>query len=127
MVSSQGSMAARPDLPAWCVRLICELDAADHRAEAVAGNLSLSQLNWQPSPGVWSVGQCLEHLRKGNEEVVAAVSAALEGRPQKRVDEITLGWLTRSFIRTYIAPNPGGKRAKAPKKIEPVQQIGPGT
>jgi hypothetical protein len=69
------------------------------------------------------VGQCLEHLRKGNEQILPALCAALEGRPQRRVDEITLGWFTRSFIRAYLAPNPGGTRARAPKKIQPGKQI----
>jgi uncharacterized damage-inducible protein DinB len=25
-------------------------------------NLSLTQLNWKPAPGSWSIGQCLDHL-----------------------------------------------------------------
>ena len=53
--------------------------------------------------------------------MVPLLSAALKGQPHGPVEEITLGW----FIRTYIAPNPGGKRAKAPKKIEPARQVEP--
>jgi hypothetical protein len=45
-------------------------------------------------------------------------------RPQRSaVHEITLSRFSRWFIRNYIAPNPGGTRARAPKKIEPAQQV----
>src|SRR5690349_16706160 len=32
------------------------------------GGLSVEQLNWKPAPESWSVGQCLDHLVKSNEE-----------------------------------------------------------
>jgi hypothetical protein len=32
------------------------------------GGLSRDQLNWKPAPDSWSVGQCLDHLIKSNEE-----------------------------------------------------------
>ena len=107
----------------WSWRLISELDAADRRAESVAKGLSVVQLNWQPRQGAWSVGQCLEHLRLGNEILLPRISAALDGRQRGPVEEITLGWFSRWFIRTYIAPNPEGTRARAPRKIEPAKQV----
>ena len=117
------STPADCDLPNWSLRLISELNDADRRATSVAGGLNVIQLNWRPTPAAWSVGQCLEHLRIGSEILLPAISAALEGRHRRPVDEITLGWLSRWFIRTYIAPNPGGARARAPRKIEPAQQV----
>jgi hypothetical protein len=110
-------------LPNWSSRLISELDGADRRAESVAKGLSAAQLNWQPRQGAWSVGQCLEHLRIANEVLLPAISIALAGRQSRTVDEISLGWFSRWFIRTYIAPNPGGTRARAPRKIEPAKQV----
>src|SRR5204862_6103849 len=103
MLSWQVSTTADSILPNWSLRLISALDAADRRAESVAKGLSPVQLNWQPRPGVWGVGQCLEHLRIGNETLVPAISAALEGRQPGRVDDIRLGWFSRWFIRNYIA------------------------
>jgi hypothetical protein len=93
----------------------------------------ISRKGPQPQPtqlaaqaDAWSIGQCLEHLRVGNEVVLPEISAALEGRPPRNTaDEITLGWFARYFIRTYIAANPGGKRAKAPLKIQPASQVDP--
>jgi DinB family protein len=125
MVSWQVSTTADSTLPQWSIRLLSALDAADCRAESVAMGLSPAQLNWQPKPGVWSVGQCLEHLRIGNEILVPAISAALASRPPGRVDDIRLGWFSRWFIRNYIAPNPGGARARAPRKIEPGKHVDP--
>jgi hypothetical protein len=107
----------------WPARLISELDDADRRANSVAGGLSRAQLNWQPSPGAWSVGQCLEHLRMTNEVYLPAIAAALENRERKPVGELHLGSFSRWFIRNYIAPNPGGTKARAPKKIVPVPQV----
>jgi len=104
----------------------CELDAVDRRAESVASGLSPSQLNWQPRPGAWSVGQCLDHLNLVNEIMVPQLAATLKGRPREPVEEITPGRISAWFIRTYIAPNPGGARARAPKKIVPSVQIEPG-
>lgn len=37
--------------PAWSVRLIAELDAADQRAQALLAGITPEQLNCQPQPG----------------------------------------------------------------------------
>jgi DinB superfamily len=110
-------------LPAWSLRLISELASADLRTEAVANGLSLEQLNWRLWPGAWSIGQCIEHLRIANDVYLPSISAALQGREQARVQEIRLSRFSRWFIRNYIAPNPEGARAMAPKKIEPGIQV----
>ena len=112
-------------MPKWSFRILSELEAAERRAESVAAGLSTSQLNWQPGDGAWSVGQCLDHLRAGTEIMTPLLSAALAGRPRETVEEITLGWFSGWFIRTYIAANPGGARARAPKKIEPGSRVEP--
>src|SRR5690349_7673269 len=97
--------------------------AADRRAERIAKGLSAEQLNWRVRSDTWSVGQCLEHLHIANEVVLPAITIALEGQQRSPVHEITLGRLSRWFIRNYIAPNPEGTRARAPKKIEPSKQV----
>jgi hypothetical protein len=101
------------------------LDASDRRAESLANGLSPAQLNWRPSPDSWSIGQCLEHLRAGKEILAPAISAALAGHEHGRVEEIALGWFSGWFLRTYIAPNPGGKRAQAPRSLQPASQVDP--
>ena len=119
------STTADSALPAWSLRLISELDAADRKAESVAKGLSTAQLNWQPKQGTWSIGQCLEHLHIANEVYLPAISAALDGRLHTTVQEVRLGRFSRWFIQHYIAPNPAGTRARAPKKIEPAKHVEP--
>jgi hypothetical protein len=102
---------------AWTTRLLAELNASDQRAVALAQPLNLQQLNWQPGPGQWSIGQCLEHLAVTNEVYGAAISEALAAAPQGFTGEIHPGWFARYFIREYIAPSEKQTRHKAPPKI----------
>lgn len=102
-----------------------ELDAADRRATALAGTLTSPQLNWTPGPGEWSVGQCLDHLCVASEVYLPPMSSALAGSRLAPVAEITPGWFGRFFIRTYIEPSAGTRRAKAPKKIAPRAHVEP--
>lgn len=107
-------------LPAWAQRLLQELAASDARAAAIAKPLTPEQLNWKPTPGKWSVGQCLEHLAISNEVYLGPIADALAGPPSGTVDDITPGWFGRWFIRNYIAPSAHTRRARAPKTIAPV-------
>ena len=107
-------------VPPWCVRITFELDAADARANAIAGGLTADQLNWKPGAGAWSVGQCVEHLCRSNEVYVAAIAESLGVAPTGAVDEIAPGWFGRWFIRTYIEPTPLERRARAPRKTAPI-------
>jgi hypothetical protein len=109
--------------PPWCLRLMSELNAADAHATALATALTPQQLNWKPSPGEWSVGQCLEHLYNTNEVYLPAISDSLVGRPQATVQDITPGWFGQWFIRNYIEPSSKTRRARAPKTIMPGAQV----
>jgi len=118
-------MAADLALPAWALRLVSEINAADLRAESVAKGLSSEQLNWCPRQNAWSVGQCVEHLRITNEIYLPPISAALNRGVHGKVHEISLGWFPRWFIKNYIGPAPNARRTQAPKKIRPGTQVEP--
>ena len=118
-------MTAESALPAWAVRLVSELHAADLRADSVAKELSSEQLNWPPRQNAWSIGQCLEHLRMTNEIYLPAISIALNKGVQTKVDQISLGWFSRWFIRNFVGPDPNAPRVQAPKKIQPDKQVEP--
>jgi len=107
-------------VPPWYVRITSELDAADACANAVAGGLTVDQLNWKPRPGAWSVGQCVEHLCRSNEVYALAIAESLGVAPTGAVDEIAPGWFGRWFIRTYIEPTTQQRRARAPRKTAPI-------
>jgi hypothetical protein len=105
------------------VQLIDELDTSDRRATDLARGLSSEQLNWKPAADVWSLGQCLHHLYVTNEVYVPAIAQSLDDRAPSPVQEIAPGWLGGWFIRTYIEPSPRSKKARAPRKIAPAQQV----
>ena len=109
--------------PAWPPRLAFELSANDQSAQALIAGLTEEQLNWQPSPGAWSVGQCLEHLCITNEAYLPRITAALEGKPDSPVEQITPGALEGWFIRSFIEPSPKTRRAPAPGKIRPGTRV----
>ena len=75
--------------PRWKPRLLAALDAADRRAQALAGSLTAAQLNWRADAASWSIGQCLDHLRVTNEVYVKAMEPALRVSPLGLADEIT--------------------------------------
>jgi len=125
MVAILLPMSTRIDtpLPAWSVRLVDELEASDQRTKDLVGGFTQEQLNWQPQPTAWSVGQCLEHLCITNEAYLPAISSSLEGQRSAIVQEIMPGWFGRWFLRSYIEPSPQTKRAPAPKKIVPGSRV----
>lgn len=108
---------------AWSVQLIAELDVIDQRTEELTAGITVEQLNWQPAPAAWSMGQCFEHLCLGNEVYLPAIAAALEGKRPSPVQQITPGWFARWFMRSFIEPSPATKRASAPKKIVPGSHV----
>ena len=107
----------------WTAPLLADLDAADKRATALAHELSVADLNWQPAPGRWSIGQCIDHLAITNEVYLAAIADTLTNAPVQPVGEITPGWFGRFFIRNYMEPTDKTRRAPAPGKIRPRLQV----
>ena len=110
-------------LAPWSHRLSRELDASDQRANAVSAELTEEQLNWRAAPGTWSIGQCLEHLCIANELYLASIARALDHAATAPVPEISHGWFARWFIRSFIEPSSQTKRAPAPRKIVPGEQV----
>lgn len=109
--------------PAWPAQLISELDTSDQRAKELIAGLTAEQLNWHPTAGAWSIGQCLEHLCITNEIYVPAVASAVTSKAGPAVEEITPGWFGRWFIRSFIEPSPVTRRASAPRKIVPSSTV----
>jgi hypothetical protein len=111
--------------PRWCARLIADFSAADTRATTLAARLTRERVNWKPRPDAWSIGQCLQHLAISNDLYIDAIEAAMTRNLTTTgpVDEIAIGALSRWFIRSYIAPSPQTKRARAPKRIVPAAAI----
>jgi hypothetical protein len=116
--------AQRALQPVWDVRLCESLNGSDEDAKGLVAELTEEQLNWQPAPGSWSVGQCLEHLYITNEAYLPAIVEALGEEPDAPVEQIVPGWFGGWFLRNFIEPSPQGKRAPAPPKIRPTARVG---
>src|SRR5262245_25061994 len=100
--------------PPWSQRLLTEIDQSELRAKALAGSLTVAQLNGRAEPGEWSIGQCLDHLRIANDVYAPPIERSLHANPTGPVNEITPGWFGRYFIRTVIEPSPTTTKGKAP-------------
>ena len=109
----------------WAVRLAQGIADNNRFAGSLVAGLTQKQLNWQPAPGSWSVGQCVEHLCATNNSYLTPIREALAGRADSPADEIHPGWFARWFLRNFVEPSPGGKHAKAPAKIQPAPQVEP--
>lgn len=105
-----------------------ELNGLINAAKSVAedaktffGNLNVTQLNWQPNAESWSVGLCLEHLIKTNEEMLGAAQSHIDRTHRKTIFErLALG---SNFFGNYVlkAVQPETKtKLKAPKVFRPV-------
>jgi hypothetical protein len=108
----------------WHVRLVEDLKENDEAAKKLLEGLSEEQLNWQPAPGSWSVGQCLEHLCITNEAYLPAIVGVLRDKPDAPVEQIVPGWFGGWFLRNFVEPSPQTKRAGAPAKIRPTARVG---
>ena len=108
---------------AWSARLSFELNGIDQAVQELVSRLNVDQLNWQPAPGAWSIGQCVEHLCITNEKYLAAMEKALEKKPDAPVEEIRPGWTSRWFLKNFVEPSPAGKTVPAPGKIRPASHV----
>jgi hypothetical protein len=97
-----------------------EGNAAEVRAKF--GALSKEQLNWKPSSESWSVGQCFDHLIKGDAGILEKAEAIISGEHKTTLAE-RLPFLPKffgNFLLKAVAPeNP--KKTKNPAVFDPAQ------
>ena len=74
--------------------------AADETTRAF-GRLSAQQVNWTPSEGEWSIGQCFDHLIISNRPFFQIIEEILEGRQRRRAWE-RMPLLPRLFGKLLI-------------------------
>ncbi len=100
--------------------LLEELVAIKCEAREVFGGLSPAQLNWKPSAGRWSVGQCFDHLIVTNSTFFPDMERVAAGtyRPSLwgRVSPLS-GFFGR-FILKALDPEKG-RKTKAPRVFAP--------
>lgn len=107
-------------LPPDLQKLVDELDAAARDAIAVASGLDEAQGTWRPSPGAWSVAECLDHLAVSNRVYLARlIEGARRGREAGRMRrrEAVPGFLGGMFARSLEPPVK--RKTKNPKLSTP--------
>ena len=76
------------------------------------GRLSAQQVNWTPSEGEWSIGQCFDHLIISNRPFFQIIEEILEGRQRRRAWE-RMPLLPRLFGKLLINTLRPDSRRKA--------------
>ena len=87
--------------------MLDQVDAIRRDGEAIASGLSDAQFNWQPEPGRWSIGQCLNHLNVGITLVLPAFDQAiLEGSAhgKRSPGPFRYGFFSRMIIASMEPP-----------------------
>ena len=93
------------------------------RARELVSGLSEVQLNWKPSPGSWSVAQCLEHLTVATEGFDQYFEKAIAtGREKRSVNGAIPyrptrlgGWLIKQLVPEAT------RKVPAPKIFRPAE------
>lgn len=107
----------RADLP----KLIAEANTLAANAKATFGQLTVSQLNWKPAPGRWSVAQCFDHLLTTNKSYFPGIDDAVSGRNQTIWQRLPLlPRLMGSLLIKFVDPD-SARKVKAPQKFQPAQ------
>jgi hypothetical protein len=100
-----------------------QFEATERESRALAGSLSEAEFNWQPAPGSWSIGQCLQHLATGTDEVLPAIDRAIATARQQQwmaQGPVRYGLFARMMV-TSMEPPPRF-RMKTNRIFEPTRE-----
>lgn len=107
----------RADLPT----VISEANTIAANVKATFGQLSVSQLNWKPSPERWSVAQCFDHLLTSNKGYFPIIENVLSGHKPTFWQRLPLlPGLAGSLLIKSLDPA-SARKLKAPQKFRPAQ------
>jgi len=87
------------------------------------GELPAEQLNWKPAPESWSIGQCLDHLIKSNEEFYPELDKLAAGI---RKNSFWQNWSPLSGIAGSFLVNTlkkDGQKVKTNQKMTPPSDV----
>lgn len=97
-----------------------QFEALKEEARVLVNGMSSEAFNWQPEPGRWSVGECMDHLNTLGSLMLPKLDAAIAQGHAKGLTgdgSFTYGWLGRWWIRT-LQPS-SRRRIKTPRIFEP--------
>jgi len=103
--------------------VIAELENVTADVKESFGGLSSEQLNWRQAPESWSVGQCLNHLVRSNEEFYPELDSLAAGA---RKNTFWQTWSPLSGIAGMFLVNTlkkDGQKVKTNQKMTPPSDI----
>ena len=84
-----------------------QFETTEREALAIAGSLSDAEFNWQPAPGSWSIGQCLQHLATGTDRVLPAIDRAIATALERQLmaqGPVRYGFFARMMVTSMEPP-----------------------
>lgn len=107
------------EIPGELIELQAEFESLIVEAEASSANLSSQQFNWHPGPGIWSIGECLDHLNVSHGKYLRSMRRALNDAVPRGDAQPIRSTLFGRFYRWLLDP-PVRQRLPAPKSFVPV-------
>jgi hypothetical protein len=103
--------------------VISEFESVSADVRNTFGGLSAEQLNWKPAPESWSVGQCLDHLIKSNEEFYPELDALAAGTRKNTFWQnwSPLSGIAGGFLVATLKKD--GQKVKTNQKMTPPSNI----
>jgi hypothetical protein len=97
-----------------------EVEQIKLEVETLTANLTVEQLSWSPTPDVWPIALCLDHLNRVGYAVLPLMESAIQElhrRGRRHGGPFRYNWLERLFLR-MVGPNPPF-RSPVPPLYEP--------
>lgn len=97
-----------------------QIEAVNLDARDLLAGLTEAQFNWRPTPGHWSIAECLDHLTVTNREFVEGIKKAISEARSKGLmsrGPFRHGWIGNMFVRSLEPPVK--MKFKAPKIFKP--------
>lgn len=87
------------------------------------GGLTAEQLNWKPAPDSWSIGQCLDHLIKSNEEFYPELDKLAAGTRKNTLWQSIspLSGVAGAFLVSTLKKE--GNKVKTNQKMTPPSDV----
>src|SRR6478672_10932595 len=103
--------------------VLSQFEAVAADVDKTFGKLSAEQLNWKPAPESWSVGQCLDHLIKSNEEFYPELDALATGTRKNTFWQnwSPLSGIAGAFLVSTLKKD--GQKVKTNQKMTPPSEI----
>ena len=103
-----------------------EFHTIRNEALDLCASLTSEQFNWRPQPGVWSVGQCLEHLHLANRQYLINIGRAIsEARVKHRFGEGPFRYGPLDWLMPRLVQPPVKLKVPAPGNLAPRPGLDP--